>query len=138
MRISKLIATGIFSGAVLAASLKVVRKITGNPSETLLYNIGYIPFIKRYKHIPGVGIGFHYATCVLSTLSLYYVLKSFRLEKNIFPYVLVYSVGGGALYFLSALTNKPPRYNDVAAWNYWTGSHALFGIAVGSIVKKLD
>lgn len=81
MGISKLIATGIFSGAVLAASLKVVRKITGNPSETLLYNIGYIPFIKRYKHIPGVGIGFHYATCVLSTLSLYYVLKSFRLEK---------------------------------------------------------
>lgn len=138
MRISKLIASGIFSGAVLAASMKLIRKMTGNPSEILLYNVDYIPFFKKYKHIPGVGLGFHYATCVLSTVGLYYILKPFRIEKNITPYVLVYSAGGGALYFLSALTNEPPEYNDTAAWNYWTGSHALFGVAVGTMVKSLN
>lgn len=138
MKLKKLILTGIFSGAILPTTMKLIHKVTGNSSEILLYNVDYIPFFKRYKHIPGVGAGFHYGTCILSTVGLYYMLNPFRLEKNITPYVLVYSVGGGALYFLSALTNEPPEYNDRAAWSYWTGSHALFGIAVGTTVKKLN
>ncbi|MHA6251856.1 hypothetical protein [Oceanobacillus sp. CAU 1775] len=138
MKISKLVLTGVLAGTVLSASMKLIRKISGNPSEILLYNVDYIPLFKKYKDIPGVGVAFHFGTCISSAVGLYYILKPLGLENNISPYVGVYSLGGGALYFLSALTDEPPEPNDTAAWIYWTGSHAIFGIAVGSLVKKLN
>lgn len=138
MKSAKLVLTGAFSGIILAASMKMIRKITGNPAEILLYNMDYMPYLKKYKNVPAVGYSFHYATCISSTVGLYYILKPVRIERKIFPYVLVYSLGSGALFFLSTLTEELPEHNDIAAWNYWTGSHALFGLAVGSTIKKLN
>lgn len=138
MRLAKLVLTGVFAGAVLSTSMKLIRKITGNPSDILLYNVDYIPLIKKYKDIPGIGVAFHYGTCISSAVGLYYMLKPFHLERNVSPYVVVYSIGGGVLYFLSTLTDELPKYNDLAAWYYWTSSHAMFGIAVGCAIKRLN
>lgn len=137
MKLIKLVVTGAISGVVLAASMKVIHKITGNPSEVLLYNMDYIPYLKHYKDNPFTGYSFHYVTCISSAVGLYYILKPMDLEKKISPYMFVYTMGSGALFFLSKLTEEPPKSSDFAAWSYWTGSHLLFGFTVGSIVKKL-
>lgn len=137
MKLAKLVATGAISGVVLAASMKAIHKITGNPSEVLLYNMDYMPYLKKYKDNPLTGYSFHYVTCISSAVGLYYILKPIGLEKKISPYMFVYSMGSGALFFLSKLTEEPPESSDAAAWSYWTGSHLLFGYTVGTLAKRI-
>ncbi|OZU90585.1 hypothetical protein CIL03_05440 [Virgibacillus indicus] len=133
---SKLVLIGIIAGTVLAVSLKIVRLLTGNPASILLYNMDYIPLLKMWDEILGAGLLFHFITCIVSVVVLFYFLKPLALKRNVLPYVVTYTIGGGVLFFLSALTGTPPAYNDVAAWFYWTAGHTLFGIVVGLLVKK--
>ncbi len=131
----KLIIIGFFAGAILAASGKLIRMITGNKAEILLYNMDYMPIIKRWSDKWITGIIFHYMTCIISAVVLFYMLIPFGWEMNIWPYVLVYIAGSAALYFLSLLTDKPPAANSFSSWFYWTFSHAIFGFAVGCLIK---
>lgn len=131
----KLIIIGFFAGAILAASGKLIRMITGNKAEILFYNMDYMPIIKRWSDKWITGIIFHYMTCIISAVVLFYMLIPFGWEMNIWPYVLVYTAGSAALYFLSLLTDKPPAANSFSSWFYWTFSHAIFGFAVGCLIK---
>ena len=131
----KLIIIGFFAGAILAASGKLIRMITGNKAEILFYNMDYMPIIKRWSDKWITGIIFHYMTCIISAVVLFYMLIPFGWEMNIWPYVLVYTAGSAALYFLSLLTDKPPAANSFSSWFYWTFSHAIFGFAVGYLIK---
>lgn len=131
----KLIIIGFFAGAILAASGKLIRMITGNKAEILFYNMDYMPIIKRWSDKWITGIIFHYMTCIISAVVLFYMLIPFGWEMNIWPYVFVYTAGSAALYFLSLLTDKPPAANSFSSWFYWTFSHAIFGFAVGCLIK---
>lgn len=127
---------GIISGTILAVTMELVEMITGNPAAILLYNIDYIPFFKQWDHILGAGVLFHFLTCITSVLVLYFCLKYVKMEKRMAPYIIVYTVGGGFLYFLSALTDTPPAYDNASAWLYWTAGHALFAVSVGYMINK--
>ncbi|GAA3713918.1 hypothetical protein GCM10022378_00910 [Salinicoccus jeotgali] len=130
----KLVLIGFISGVLLAAIMKTVRKVTGNKADILLYNMDYIPVLKQWSDKSITGILFHYATCISSAVVLYYILLPLGLESLVWPYVVVFTAGGGALYFLSALTETPPSKDDAAAWFYWTLGHAIFGFAVGGLI----
>lgn len=132
----KLTIIGLFAGFVLALALKIVIAITGNTAYVLLFNFDYIPVVKNLKPVWLFGYVFHYLTCIISVIALFYILKTWSWQKAIFPYILVYTIGGGALFFLTALSDQPPAVNDVMAWVYWTMAHALFGYVVGILVKK--
>lgn len=131
----KLIIIGFVAGAILAAVGKIIRITTGNKAEVLLYNMDYMPVIKRWSDKWITGIIFHYTTCIVSAVVLFYILIPFSWELNIWPYVLVYTAGSAALYFLSLLTDKPPASDSFSSWFYWTFSHAIFGFAVGFLIK---
>lgn len=131
----KLIIIGFISGLILAAAGKIIRLVTGNKAEILLYNMDYMPVFKRWSHKWITGIIFHYMTCIVSAVVLFYMLIPFGWEQNIWLYVLVYTVGSAGLYFLSLLTDKPPASNSFSSWFYWTFSHAIFGFAVGFLIK---
>ncbi|WP_213809795.1 hypothetical protein [Jeotgalicoccus sp. WY2] len=131
----KLIIIGFVAGAILAAVGKIIRITTGNKAEILLYNMDYMPVIKRWSDKWITGIIFHYTTCIVSAVVLFYMLIPFSWELNIWPYVLVYTAGSAALYFLSLLTDKPPASDSFSSWFYWTFSHAIFGFAVGFLIK---
>ncbi|CAD2079802.1 hypothetical protein GCM10007275_12460 [Jeotgalicoccus coquinae] len=131
----KLIITGFISGAILAATGKTIRLVTGNKAEILLYNMDYMPVFKRWSDKWITGIIFHYMTCIVSAAALFYMLIPFGWELNIWPYILVYTAGSAGLYFLSMLTDKPPASNSFSSWFYWTFSHAIFGFAVGALIK---
>lgn len=131
----KLIIIGFISGMILAASGKIIRLTTGNKAEILLYNMDYMPVLKKWSDKWITGIIFHYMTCIVSAVVLFYMLVPFGWENNIWPYVLVYTGGSGVLYFLSLFTDKPPASDSFSSWFYWTFSHAIFGFAVGSLIK---
>lgn len=129
-----LILIGFIAGVVLAGVMKLVRFTTGNKAEILLYNMDYIPFLKQWAHLPITGLIFHYVTCISSAVILYYLLIPFNLELAIWPYIYVFSLGGGILYFLSALTRTPPNHTDWISWFNWTASHSIFGFTVGVLI----
>ena len=135
-KLLKLISIGIVAGIVLILILKVVLMLTGNTAYILLFNFDYVPILNALKPIWLFGYVFHFVTCIVSVIALFYILKNWNLEKKIWLYMLVYSVGGGALFFLTALSNQPPAANDFMAWTYWTFAHAVYGYVVGVLVKK--
>ncbi len=130
----KLIVIGTISGVILAAVMKLVRKVTGNKADILLYNMDYIPGLKQWADKWITGVIFHYVTCIASAVVLFYMLIPFDLEYAIWPYIFVFSLGGGILYFLSALTPTPPDYEDWISWFNWTASHSIFGFSVGVLI----
>lgn len=132
----KLTAVGVIAGTVLLLILWVVNLLTGNTAYYLLTNFDYVPIIKHWRPVWFFGMLFHYVTCMVSIIALYYILKPFKLQKEVWWYVIVYSLGGGALFFLTALSPQLPEYTDIWAWVFWTLGHAIFGFSVGALIKK--
>jgi hypothetical protein len=130
-----LILIGIIGAFGLSLFMKLVRILTGNKAEILLYNLDYMPGLKKWRHIPAAGITFHIFTCIASVFVLFYLLRLVGWEYYILPYVAVYTAGSALLFFLSALTKKPPAYTDGYAWLHWTAGHGLYGIIVGVLVR---
>lgn len=132
----KLTTVGILAGIVLILVLRLVLAITGNTAYVLLFNFDYIPIINTLRPVWLFGYIFHFVTCIISVIALFYILKPKALETKILPYILVYTFGGGALFFLTALSKKPPEANDFMAWLYWTLAHCVFGYTTGILIKK--
>lgn len=131
----RLTVIGIFSGTILLGILKGIQMISGNQAYRLLINFDYIPGIKDLRPVWLFGYLFHYLTCIVSIFVLYHLLSFFNYQRRTFLYVLVFSAGGGMLFFLTALSNQPPASNDGEAWVYWTLAHGAFGMAAGLKIK---
>lgn len=135
MTFIKLILIGFVSGVILAGVMKVIRLITGNKADILLYNMDYMPILKKWSGMWITGVLFHYVTCIASATVLFYMLIPFGWEMEVWPYVLVFTAGGGVLYFLSMLTETPPASNSFSSWFYWTLGHGIFGLSVGFLIQ---
>ncbi|MEN1968470.1 hypothetical protein WMZ97_10395 [Lentibacillus sp. N15] len=131
----KLTFIGIVAGIVLAVFLKIIQLLTGNQAFVLLFNTDYIPLLRNIQSSGKVGITFHFVTCILSVIVLFYILKSLHLERSFTAYLVVFTVGGGILYSLTALTEQVPAVTDFAAWAFWTIGHAIFASVVGLLIK---
>ena len=135
-KLLKLSLIGIIGGLVLMLVLKIVIMLTGNSAYLLLFNFDYIPVLNELRPVELFGYVFHFLTCIFSVIGLYYILKNWNIERQLLPYILVYTMGGGALFFLTSLSDQPPAANDVVAWIYWTMAHGIFGYVIGAMVKK--
>jgi len=135
-QILKLTSIGVVGGVVLILILRIVLAVTGNTAYVLLFNFDYIPVVNDLKPVWLFGYVFHFVTCIVSVIALFYILKARNWQKVVLPYILVYTIGGGALFFLTALSEQPPAANDAMAWIYWTLDHAVFGYVVGVLIKK--
>lgn len=135
-QILKLTSIGVIAGIVLILILKLVLFLTGNTAYVLLFNFDYIPLIKSLRPTWLFGYVFHFATCVISVIVLFYILKTRNLQYKGTIYILVYAIGGGALFFLTALSNQPPAANDFMAWGFWTLAHGIYGHIVSTLVRK--
>lgn len=135
-QIIKLTAIGFAAGIVLIVFLKIVQSVNGSTAYILLFNFDYIPIIQDLKPEWFFGYVFHFVTCIVSVIVLFDLLKMVGWQKRIIPYLIVYTIGGGGLFFLTALSEKPPAPNDGMAWLYWTLAHAVFAYSVGAMIKK--
>ena len=134
--VSKLILVGILSGIILIIPLKLLYEWLGNPAYILLFNFDYIPVLNQLRPVQFFGYVFHFVTCVCSVIGLFYILKVWNFEYKVNLYILVYMIGGGALFFLTALSPQLPQADDKISWLYWTLAHGLFGLSVGFLIKK--
>ncbi|ARF17843.1 hypothetical protein CSV61_07625 [Sporosarcina sp. P3] len=135
-RFWQLVGIGIAGGAVLALLMLVIWAVTGNEAYILLYNVDYFPIIHVFSHVLWFGIVFHFVFCIASVLGLFYLLSFLNWQYKMWPYIVVYTVGSGVLYFLTLLTDRPPAADDGMAWLYWTGSHLVFSVLVASMVSR--
>lgn len=71
----KLTGIGLFAGTILIFILKLVQELTGNTAYILLFNFEYIPLIRDLKPVWLFGYIFHFITCVISVIALYFILK---------------------------------------------------------------
>lgn len=133
--LTNLFTIGFIAGIVLLLFLKMVMLTTGNPAYFLLLNFDYVPVLKDLKPVWLMGYIFHFATCIISVIGLYVILKSFNKENFISLYVAFYTIGGGALFFLTALSDQPPASNDFYAWFFWTLAHLIYGYVVGVLIR---
>lgn len=135
-QVLKLAIIGLFAGVVLIVVLRIVLSLTGNTAYVLLFNFDYIPIVKDLRPTWFFGSVFHFATCIVSVIALYHILSIWNLQKRVVLYILVNTIGGGALFFLTALSNQPPAANDWMAWIYWTLAHGTYSFVVGVLIKK--
>ncbi|GAA0603762.1 hypothetical protein GCM10009001_21030 [Virgibacillus siamensis] len=134
-RFVKLVFIGILAGIILAGFLNIIQSLTGNQAYILLFNMDYIPVLSQWNNVPGIGLIFHFITCITSVVVLYFILQLMRWHKHFLPYFLTYTIGGGTLYTLTALTEIPPLLTNIAAWGFWTLGHGIYGVVVGLLVK---
>src|SRR5690625_559237 len=79
-----LIIIGIIAGIGLSLFMELVRMLTGNPASILLYNLDYMPVLKKWNHVRGIGLLFHFVTCIASVVVLFYLLQLISWEYYIF------------------------------------------------------
>ncbi|WLV24501.1 hypothetical protein QR721_12785 [Aciduricibacillus chroicocephali] len=135
MTMVTLIVIGLIAGSILAGLLKIVQVLSGNEAYPLLFNMDYIPLLKQWNDVTGAGYIFHYVTCIASVIFLFYLLRQFSWQYKIWPYIALFGAGGGALYFLSALTEAKPAPDDFFAWLCWTVGHFIFGYVSGRLIQ---
>src|SRR5699024_4497605 len=87
----KLIIIGLISGMILAASGKIIRLTTGNKAEILLYNMDYMPVLKKWSDKWITGIIFHYMTCIVSAVVLFYMIVYFGWDMKIWSLFIVFN-----------------------------------------------
>ncbi|TVT27644.1 hypothetical protein FO441_08015 [Salinicoccus cyprini] len=133
----KLVLAGAVSGVVFTLVMKLIRLFTGNKADVLFYNIDYIPVLKQWSDHKLLGILFHYFCCIASAVVMYLLLVPFGFETEVWSFVLLSTLGGSILYFLTGLSESPPSSDDYSAWLYWTLGHAVFGACVGLMVRLM-
>lgn len=135
-KLAKLTAIGIISGIILALFLKIIKSTTGNNVYDLLFDTSYIPVLNELSPTWLIESIFHFTTCILSIIVLYYVLRFFCMEKNFLPYFLTIGLGSGVLYFLTLFSVKTPPITNLAAWMYWVIGHALFSVTAVYLIRR--
>lgn len=136
IRFMKLLSIGMIAGLVLLGFLKIVQLATNNTAYMLLINTDYIPLLQNLQPRSIIGFTFHFVFCVISVLSLFYMLIFFQLEKKLSFYFIVYTVGSALLFPLTALSDSTPVLTDTSAFIYWVVAHGLYSFVVGILIKK--
>lgn len=136
IKIGKLMGIGMVSGSLLAFFLKLIQLLTANRAYHLLFDVSYIPLLKKLKPVWLSGGIFHFGTCMGSIIVLYEVLSLFRMEKSIFSYLIVIGTGSAILFILTFFANDTPGITDFSAWIYWVLGHLLFALVTAILIQK--
>lgn len=120
---------GGISGIILAISLKIPQLLWQNQAYNLLFEVDYIPFLNSLEPVWLIRNTFHFMTCILSLFFLFHILKYFRIETQIWAYIIIIGIGSAILFFLTLLSNQTPEITDYRAWILWALGHILFSIS---------
>lgn len=134
--IVKLAVIGIIAGIILALFLKIIQSLTNNQAYNLLFNTDYIPFLNELYPKYLVEVLFHFITCIMSVIVLFYLLKLFNLQFKLMPYILIYTAGSSILFPLTALSERTPDLSDYSAWIYWIIGHMIYSVIVAIMINK--
>lgn len=135
-KVVKLFIIGTISGIVLALFLKLIKIWTGDRAYDLLFDVSYIPLLKKMRPVWPAELLFHFGTCILSFGILYILLAYRQMEKNLIAYIVIIAAGSAALFYLTIFSGNTPAVTDGAAWFYWVTGHFLFSLTGGLLIKK--
>ncbi|HLS71900.1 MAG TPA: hypothetical protein VK027_09575 [Chitinophagaceae bacterium] len=127
---------GSLSGVILAISLKIPQLLWQNQAYNLLFEVDYIPILNSLHPLWLIRNIFHFVTCILSLYFLFHILKFFKIETQLWAYIIVIGIGSAALFFLTLLSNQTPEISDYNAWVLWALGHVLFSISGWYFIKS--
>lgn len=126
---------GIISGIMLIAVLYLFKFLHTSRAYDLLFNFEYIPIVGAYNDNALLGILFHFGTCIVSTIVLYYIVKAFHVELSLLSYIFPITIGSAVLYFLSAFTTEAPSPFDLISWGMWVLAHLIYSVMIAYGMK---
>lgn len=134
-KIFRITIVGIISGIMLIAVLYLFKFLHTSRAYDLLFNFEYIPIVGAYNDNALLGILFHFGTCIVSTIVLYYIVKAFHVELSLLSYILPITIGSAVLYFLSAFTTEAPSPFDLISWGMWVLAHLIYSVMIAYGMK---
>lgn len=134
-KIFRITIVSIISGIMLIAVLCLFKFLHTSRAYDLLFNFEYIPIVGAYNDNALLGILFHFGTCIVSTIVLYYIVKAFHVELSLLSYILPITIGSAVLYFLSAFTTEAPSPFDLISWGMWVLAHLIYSVMIAYGMK---
>ena len=134
-KIFRITIVGIISGIMLIAVLYLFKFLHTSRAYDLLFNFEYIPIVGAYNDNALLGILFHFGTCIVSTIVLYYIVKAFHVELSLLSYILPITIGSAVLYFLSAFTTEAPSPFYLISWGMWVLAHLIYSVMIAYGMK---
>lgn len=126
------------AGCLFGAFFKAVENLTGSRVYTLLVNVDYIPILKNYRFPEGIEFSFHlviswFITAIVFAIRHKYKWNNVTLIKNS---VLIQIFIGCMLFPTTIFSNRTPTFTDYDALFWWLVGHVLYGIMVGTLLRK--
>lgn len=134
-KIFRITIVSFISGIMLIAVLYLFKFLHTSRAYDLLFNFEYIPIIGAYNGNMALGLLFHFGTCIISTIVLYYIVKAFHVELSLLSYVLPITIGSAVLYFLSGFTSEAPSPFDLTSWGMWVFAHLIYSMMIAYGMK---
>lgn len=134
-KIFRITLVSFISGIILIAVLYLFKFLHTSRAYDLLFNFEYIPIVGTYNDNALLGILFHFGTCIVSTIVLYYIVKAFHVELSLLSYILPITIGSALLYFLSAFTTEAPSPFNLISWGMWVLAHLIYSVMIAYGMK---
>ncbi len=134
-KILRMIAVSTVGGIVLLAVVYFFKWLHVSKAYDLLLNFEYVPVLGALHHFELARFAFHFGTCIVSTIVLYYIVKALHIEHRLLSYIIPITLGSAVLYFLSALTDAPPAPFDFVSWGIWVFGHLIYSIIIAYGMK---
>lgn len=130
------IAIGLISGTILLIFLKFMKIITGSRSYDLLFDVSYIPVLKKLQPVWLTELLFHYITSIAGIVVLYYLLAVIGWKFSVTAFSLAIVVTSAVLFCLTLFSDKTPPLSDIRSWIFWVIGHGLFALVAGILIRN--
>jgi len=134
MGLQRAILYGLISGLFLAALLKIIEHITRFKVYTLLLNVDYIPYIKKFVFPELIDVGFHLIVSIVLSICLYLLISNRKIssrKKIITLCTFVCFIIGVALFPTTTFSDRTPAFTSIPSFSYWMIGHIMYGYIMG-------
>lgn len=131
---------GIVTGIVLALFLKYVQIVTGSKVYTLLLNVDYIPIIKNYQFSEVIEVFFHLIISVIVCMVFILIVDkgALLIRQRVIYFSFLFNTSIGLLvYPTTSFSDRTPSFTDAVSLFWWLAGHALYGVVVGMMLKRV-
>ena len=137
--LQKAVIYGLISGLFLAALLKIVEQITHFKVYTLLLNVDYIPYIKKFVFPELIEVGFHLIVSIVLSICLYLLIINRKVssrKKIIILCTFVCFIIGAALFPTTIFSDRTPAFSSIPSFSYWIIGHIMYGCTMGILFAR--
>lgn len=131
--------SGLISGLLLAAFLKIVEQNTHLKVYTLLLNVDYIPYINQFVFPELVEVIFHLIVSIALACCLYSLIVYLQIicRKKMIAFSTFFCLLiGAALYPTTTFSDRTPTFSSIPSLSFWMIGHIIYGFILGALIAR--